>query len=183
MKLGIEGYRIKKKQIKDAVEARLTEKFGAGPWVIALEDPGIFLDRDLIASKKLDLQQVEWEAGQAAMTLKGMAEFWTSEDLVHGRIPHDRDTPYFGKSYFPSRSGDVILSTRPYSFWGTYAERDTGSTHGSSCEYDTQMKRSVGSLPSDHAGKATDAQIDFRDRGGWVMRRRVTSPARHRERA
>jgi len=139
MKLGIEGYRIKKKQIKDAVEARLTEKFGAGPWVIALEDPGIFLDRDLIASKKLDLQQVEWEAGQAALTLKGMAEFWTSEDLVHGRIPHDRDTPFFVKSYFPSRSGDVILSTRPYSFWGTYAERDTGSTHGSSCEYDTHV--------------------------------------------
>src|ERR1043166_5667970 len=38
-----------------------------------------------------------------------------------------------------------------------------------SLEYETQAKRLLGSWPSDHATNATDVQIDFRERGGWVL--------------
>jgi hypothetical protein len=38
------------------------------------------------------------------------------------------------------------------------------------------MTRSQGLWPRNHAGRATDAQSDFRLRGGRVMIRRRTSP-------
>jgi hypothetical protein len=42
----------------------------------------------------------------------------------------------------------------------------------------TVKMRRVGSWPSNQAIKATDTDIDFNERGGWLIRRRVTAPVR-----
>jgi hypothetical protein len=43
-------------------------------------------------------------------------------------------------------------------------------------EYETAKMRYFGYRPSIQAGNATDAEIDFSDRGGIVMMRRRISP-------
>ena len=46
----------------------------------------------------------------------------------------------------------------------------------SSLEYETQANRLLASCPITQAGNATDAHIDFRERGGWVMISRWFTP-------
>ena len=141
--IGLEASRIKKKQISDAITAALDARYGAlaegQSWITALEDPGVFLNRDIIEAKKLDAAEVQRVVGEAAMTAPGMLKYFTREDLMHGNVPDNKWAKMFEKSFYAERSGDVLLMTKPFYFWGSYGERDTGSTHGSPYEYDTHV--------------------------------------------
>lgn len=144
--LGLQAARIKKKQISSAINDALTARFGApdsttpgANWISALEDPGIYLSRDVIENKKLDFAQVQRVAGEAALTVPGMTTFYTREAFLHGGLPDNKWAKMFEKSFHAERAGDVLLMTKPFYFWGTYGERDTGSTHGSPYEYDTHV--------------------------------------------
>lgn len=137
--LGFNAGRIKKKTIREAVEKALKDKFGGDKWVLALEDPHIFLDRKKIADKKLDPDVVGRVAGAAATAIGGVGGFFTRADLIRGQVP---DTP-LGRSilrtYFVPRGGDVVLWMLPFHFWGKYAEKDGGTTHGTFYRYDTDV--------------------------------------------
>jgi predicted AlkP superfamily pyrophosphatase or phosphodiesterase len=137
--LGIEAGRIKKKQLSDAIEAALNAKYGEAKWVFALEDPGVFLNHAVIAEKKLNSAEVQRVAGEATLKVKGVAAYFTREQFLNGQLPPNRWAAHFEKSFHPERSGDVLIATKPFYFWGTYGERDAGSTHGSPYEYDTHV--------------------------------------------
>jgi predicted AlkP superfamily pyrophosphatase or phosphodiesterase len=141
--LGVDAGRIKKKQLSDAIEGALGARFGAAnpdsKWILSLEDPGVYLNWAMIAERKLDRAEVERAAGEAALKVKGIAGFFTRSQFLNGALPPNRWAAQFEKSFYPERSGDVLLMTKPYYFWGTYGERDTGSTHGSPYEYDTHV--------------------------------------------
>lgn len=131
--------RIKKATIKATVNKALTERFGAGEWVVALEDPSVYLDANLIAKAKVDPQLVEEEAGKAALSIPGMLGFVTRSQILRGAIPPTEAARAVVRSYFPARGGDVVLLTAPYYFWGKYGEKNAGSTHGSFYRYDTDV--------------------------------------------
>lgn len=131
--------RVKKAAVKSAVNKALSERFGAGEWVVALEDPGIYLDRGLVASRKLDASEVERTAGEACLALPGIIGFHTRTQLLNGWVPPTEVARAVTRSYFPARSGDVVLVQAPFSFWGKHAEKDSGSTHGSFYRYDTDV--------------------------------------------
>lgn len=167
--LGFDAGRIKKKTITEVVEAALTARFGAagsaagpigakdkpavpakeakGPkadpkadkWIVALEDPHIFLNRAAIAAKKLDPQEVEQVAGLAASSLKGFAGYYTRSQLIHGSVPATPLAMSILRSYHAPRGGDVVLWTLPFYFWGKYGEKDVGSTHGTFYRYDSEV--------------------------------------------
>jgi len=133
------GARLKKAQLKDAIQRALSSAYGSGEWVVALEDPSIYLNRDLIQSKKLDPAQVERTAGEAALTLPGIAGYHTRTQLLNGWLPPTELARAVARSFYPRRAGDVVLVQEPFSFWGKYAEKDAGSTHGSAYHYDTDV--------------------------------------------
>ena len=165
--LGFEAGRIKKKTIGDAVEAALVARFGApgaaaapaaakeppkdkasegdkkaakvDKWVVGLEDPHIFLNRAVIAAKKLDPQDVEQVAGQAAASIKGFGGYFTRSQLVRGSMPPTPLGMSILRSYYAPRGGDVVLWTLPFYFWGKYGEKDVGSTHGTFYRYDSEV--------------------------------------------
>jgi predicted AlkP superfamily pyrophosphatase or phosphodiesterase len=140
--LGIEAGRIKKKQLGDAIEAALTARFGSSgeqKWVRLLEDPSVFLNTELIASKKLNPAEVQQVAGEATLGVKGIAAFYTRAQIMNGQLPPNKWAQMIEKSFYAERSGDVLLVTKPYYFWGSYGEKDSGSTHGSPYEYDTHV--------------------------------------------
>lgn len=165
--LGFEAGRIKKKTIKEIVEKALTERYGApgaaatdkpgakllvaakdtdkdkhakaDTWVLALEDPHIFLNRAVIAAKKLDPAEVEQVAGMAAASLKGFGGYFTRTQLLRGSVPNTPLGMAILRSYHAPRGGDVVMWTLPFYFWGKYGEKDAGSTHGTFYRYDSEV--------------------------------------------
>jgi arylsulfatase A-like enzyme len=161
--LGFEAGRIKKKLISETVEAALTARYGAPggggkdrpaaapapgkggkeprpeKWVVALEDPHIFLNRAAIEAKKLDATEVEQVAGAAAAGIKGFGGYFTRAQLMRGSVPNTPLGMSILRSYHAPRGGDVVMWTLPYYFWGKYGEKDVGSTHGTFYRYDSEV--------------------------------------------
>jgi predicted AlkP superfamily pyrophosphatase or phosphodiesterase len=136
---GFAAGRIKKKTIKDAIEAALVAKFGGEKWVVAAEDPHVFLDRKLIESKKLDPAEVQRVAGEAAAAIPGFGGYFTRTQLLRGEVPDTELGRSILRTYFGPRGGDLVLWTLPFHFWGKYGEKDQGSTHGTFYTYDTDV--------------------------------------------
>ena len=200
--LGFEAGRIKKKAISETVEAALTARFGARfeghrqgtsrrrgqgrqgrpqgqgqgfEWVVALEDPHIFLDRAAIAAKKLDPAEVEEVAGQAAASLKGFAGYFTRSQLIRGTVPATPFALSILRSYHAPRGGDVVMWTLPFYFWGKYGEKDVGSTHGTFYRYDAEVPVLLGG-PGVRPGKyGVHEMVDVAATLSQILG--VTSPA------
>jgi len=136
---GFDATRLRKATIKEAVNKALGARFGAGEWVVGLEDPSVYLDHALIEKGKLDAAEVERVAGEAALALPGIIGYHTRSALVRGWLPPTELARAVARSYFPARSGDIILVQAPFSFWGKYAEKDWGSSHGSAYHYDADV--------------------------------------------
>lgn len=137
--LGFEAGRIKKKALREAIDRALTARFGGEKWVVALEDPHVFLDRGAIAAHGLDPVEVERVAGEAAAQLEGIGGFLTRAQLLRGEVPPTELGKALLRSYHGPRGGDVVLWTLPFYFWGKYGERDEGTTHGTSYRYDSDV--------------------------------------------
>ncbi len=143
--LGFEAGRIKKKVIREAVEAALVAKYGTPEksgktgWVVALEDPHIFLNRPAIAAKKLDPQEVEDVAGNTAASIKGFGGYFSRAQLLKGTVPSLPLALSILRSYNAVNGGDVVMWTLPYYFWGKYGEHNEGSTHGTFYQYDATV--------------------------------------------
>jgi predicted AlkP superfamily pyrophosphatase or phosphodiesterase len=141
--LGIDAHRIKKKQLSDAITAALDKQFGKpdgdAKWITVLEDPGVFLNHAVIDAKQLDASDVEYAAGEAALTVPGIQAYYTRDQFMNNMTPNNRWAAMYEKAFHHERSGDVLLQPKPFYFWGSYGERDTGSTHGSPYEYDTHV--------------------------------------------
>jgi predicted AlkP superfamily pyrophosphatase or phosphodiesterase len=155
--MGFEAGRIRKKTISDMIEDALIKRFGAPPkapppkdapkdakpaeekWVIAMEDPHVFLNRAAIAAKKLDSREVEDVAGEAAASIKGIGGFFSRTRLLRGEVPQTALGLSIVRSYHAPRGGDLVLWTLPFYFWGKYGEKDVGSTHGTYYRYDAEV--------------------------------------------
>lgn len=135
----LDATRLKKAAIKSAVTAALKARFFDGEWVVGLEDPSVYLNRALIAEKKLDPELVERVAAEALLGLPGVAAAYTRTQLLNGWLPPVEKAQYVARSYYPSRGGDVVILQAPFSFWGKYGEKDAGSSHGSPYRYDTDV--------------------------------------------
>ncbi len=138
-KVGLGGVRVKKAAVKTAVQKALEARFGPGEWVVALEDPAIYLDWKLMADKKLDHAEVERVAGEGLLTVPGFVGYATRTALQNGWLPPTEAARAVARSFYPARSGDVIAIQAPYSYWGKYGEKDYGGSHGSFYRYDTDV--------------------------------------------
>jgi predicted AlkP superfamily pyrophosphatase or phosphodiesterase len=139
-RLGIDAHRIKKRILKDAIEKALDEKFGDGDWVLALEDPSVYLNLKLAAERKLDATVLEDSTAEALTRVPGILRCYTRTQLLRGVGSVTAVDRSFQLVFYPPRSGDVLILMRPYSFWGSYyAEAGYGGSHGSPYSYDTHV--------------------------------------------
>lgn len=136
---GFNAGRLKKKAIGEAIEKALKDKFGGDKWVVALEDPHVFLDRKKIEVKKLQAEDVERVAGEAAAKIEGFGGYFTRTALLQGKVPDTELGRAILRTYFAPRGGDVVMWMLPFYIWGKYAEKDTGTTHGTFYRYDTDV--------------------------------------------
>jgi predicted AlkP superfamily pyrophosphatase or phosphodiesterase len=138
-RMGIESGRIKKATIKKAIEQALGARFGEGKWVVALEDPSVYLDHRLIAERKLQTAEVQRVAGEALLAIPGIIHYYTRTQILNGWLPPTAVSKAVARSYYPPRCGDVVILTQPFFYWGKYGEKDVGSTHGTPYRYDTDV--------------------------------------------
>jgi predicted AlkP superfamily pyrophosphatase or phosphodiesterase len=104
----------------------------------------IYLNLAALRRDGVNVEETERLVGQAAMTVPGVARYFTRTQLEAGSIaPADPVARRVFHGFQPQRSGDVILVTQPYSI--TVEPLDDPSdfrvtaTHGSPYSYDTHV--------------------------------------------
>ena len=134
--LGFDAGRIDVKDIKAAVNDALKQRFGDEKWLLEFVNDQFYLDRKLIAERKLNVSDVERAAGEAALTVPGVVEFFTRTQIVEGRMPASDIARRVVNGFSRARSGDVWIVNRPFTF---VAEGRLPTTHGSPYNYDTHV--------------------------------------------
>ena len=127
--------RFNERQFEVIVNGFLNARYGTGKWVTAFDSKCLWLNHNLIYERGLNLSEVQNEVAIFAMQFRGVS---------HALAATAMRTSYFGSGYarklqnsfYPRRSGDVILNLMPG--WIEEQER-VCSTSGSMYGYDTQV--------------------------------------------
>lgn len=127
---------IEPEKCRDAVTKALSAKFGEGKWVLDIINDQVYLDRNLMAQQKADPAEVERVAGNALLTVPGIATFFTRTQIMSGQMPSGFAGQHVSNGFNPVRGGDVWLVTNPFWFIG---EGPIATTHGSVYDYDTHV--------------------------------------------
>ncbi len=130
-----EGESFRSMQFRVIANGFLNMRYGSGNWILGYRNGSLYLDHNLIYERNLNLSEVQNELAIFAMQFTGVSHALAATSL--------RST-YFGggyarriqNSYYPRRSGDVLLNLQP----GLIEEREqVRSSSGSMYGYDTQV--------------------------------------------
>jgi predicted AlkP superfamily pyrophosphatase or phosphodiesterase len=144
---------------KEAANQALSTRFGDGKWVLALVNDQLYLDRKLMAEKKADAAEAERVAGDAALGVPGIANYFTRTQIMNGEMPPGVVGQRISNGFNPARSGDVWLVTKPFDF---LAEGEIATTHGSPYNYDTHVPMILfgpGIRPNRYYGECSPVDI------------------------
>ena len=119
----------------------------------------IYFNYDALKRDGISLAEITEVAGQAALTVPGVARYFTRSQLLRGEVsitdPIERRVVH---GFYPQRSGDLVLVPEPYLYLG-----DTiTATHGSPYSYDTNVPTIImgtGINPGRYYEAATPADI------------------------
>lgn len=122
-------------KLRDAINAAMSAKVGEGKWVLYCEPPQLYLDRELLASKGIDLAEAQRLAAGAARSYEGIVEAFAGEDILRGALPAWPWTQHVANGYSRTLSGDVMIFETP----GALFAGGTGTSHGSPWVYDAHV--------------------------------------------
>ena len=100
------------RQAEVILNAFLSAQYGQGSWVLSCEDGSIYLNRDIVYSKKLSIAQVQNEAATFTMQFRGIANAITATALQGGAMS-SRNSRLLQNSFYPRRSGDILYALQP----------------------------------------------------------------------
>ena len=130
---GLDAGRVAPAALTARVEQILGDALGGGKWIDRLVHTDFYLAPgayDRLAAQPALLATVR----TAIRALPGIREVYTRDELAANRFEDDPTGRNLSRSYFASRSGDLIIALRPY--WIVQA---SGTTHGTSYAYDTHV--------------------------------------------
>jgi len=123
---------------KSAGMIKLKRQFGFDKELIkSYFHPYLYLDRDLIARRKLSLAQVQKAVAIEIDKLDGVAVAVTSTDLEAGNIPNDYLHTLVANNHSKNRSGDIYIVLEAHRFVADMEGLSVAATHGSPWGYDT----------------------------------------------
>jgi predicted AlkP superfamily pyrophosphatase or phosphodiesterase len=131
---GLEVGRIYFAQVVARLNAGLTQRFGAGRWVLGNSASSLLLDRQLIASRQLDPDLVADEARRLLLAEPGFLAAYTRRELLTGSHAGQPFFKELRRSWHPDVSGDVQYTIKPNWMFGNAV-----ATHGSPHSYDTHV--------------------------------------------
>jgi predicted AlkP superfamily pyrophosphatase or phosphodiesterase len=130
---GIDAGRVFAATLLRKVEETLSNAFGPGHYV----DQFLYTDLYLapgVYEKLRDQPSALRSVRDAIRSLPGIQDVYTRDELVANRFDDDPMGRRFAHSYYPGRSGDLLVMVRPY--WMVQA---AGTTHGTGYDYDTHV--------------------------------------------
>ncbi len=128
------GGRFPRPDLEKAVGVALEKAYGPGAWVEGRAGSSIYLNRTLVAEKKLDLAAVERLTADGAESVPSVWRAYTRAQLLEGRVPPDPWSRRVLASFDRELSGDVDILLDPYWMAAT-----GGTTHGTAYSYDTHI--------------------------------------------
>jgi len=127
------GGRMPPGVVRKAVEAALTEQYGAGQWLLNPSDLAFYFNQELIRQKKLDQAAVDRTAAEAARHVAHVFRAYTKQMLLEGAVDIPVGTRVMNGFYGP-RSPDLYVLLEPYWLYGS-----KGTTHGTTFSYDAHV--------------------------------------------
>ncbi len=111
--------------VSDAVQAALEKTYGPGKWIAGCYDVLIYLNRELIAQKKLDAAEVNRRAAEAVLQVPHIARTYTREQILDGRTLKDETGRMILNGYHRATGADIAFLPEPY-----WVFTDLYTTHG-----------------------------------------------------
>ncbi|NML67006.1 alkaline phosphatase family protein [Hymenobacter sp. RP-2-7] len=124
--------------VRDSVQRALVRRHGAGQWVVSYENQQIYLNRPLLAQKKLDLYAVQQEVAEVLRAQPHITQAMTATDLQRSAWTEGLGL-YQQNGFYPERSGDVLAVLAPGWLEAYGYPVVKGTTHGASWAYDTHV--------------------------------------------
>jgi predicted AlkP superfamily pyrophosphatase or phosphodiesterase len=128
------GGRMNDAALFDPIRRALVARFGAGEWLLKTVGSSPYLNRALIADKKLDAGEVERVAAAAIADVAHVSRVYTRQQLLLGEVSGDKFSERVVRSFNSQRSGDLEIVLDPY--WVLSA---SGTTHGAPYSYDSHI--------------------------------------------
>lgn len=163
----LNGGRLKPSDVMNAVCNAVRARFGGGEctggrseYVVAFDNNNVYFDQLALRRDKLNQEEVERVAGEAALTVPGIARFFTRTQLAARSVsPNDAVARRILHGFHPARSGDVVVVQQPYKYLVEYS---IVATHGAPYSYDTHVPVVImggGVRPGRYEEAATPADI------------------------
>ncbi|MFT5108542.1 MAG: putative AlkP superfamily pyrophosphatase or phosphodiesterase [Verrucomicrobiales bacterium] len=116
----------------------LKKRFGIGEDLVReYAHPYLYLNRDLIRTRGLDLGEVERAVAAELMKFPGVALAVSSTDLSRGAVADTALLRSVLNNHSPKRSGDIYVVFEPNWFINDFDGLAVAATHGSPWRYDT----------------------------------------------
>lgn len=118
----------------DSLSKHLVSVYGPGNWVLDFDNDQVYLNHQLIAEKKLDLENISQTAARFLLGIKGVSWSLTAKELSVNEYSWGIKS-HVQKGFYPKRSGDVVIILEP----GLVEYKSKGTTHGAGYTYDTHV--------------------------------------------
>jgi predicted AlkP superfamily pyrophosphatase or phosphodiesterase len=152
------GGRVLTPTVSAAIEAALKPAYGDGPFVAANLGTDVYLKTGVYDRLRHDAAKLH-AVERAIERVPGIERVLTSDQLASSaaRRSKDREIRAAALSYFPGRSGDLIVEPKPRWIFGT-----STTTHGTLNSYDQQVPVilfGAGIRAGERSDRATPADI------------------------
>ncbi|RKF20454.1 alkaline phosphatase family protein [Alginatibacterium sediminis] len=124
----------------ESVDARLKSSFGVGVELIDLyTHPYIYLNQEVLATNKLDSNQVAQTLTQILQQLDGIQYAVSKSDLQRTSLASSPIMERISNNFHPDRSGEIYLVFEPNVYINDFDGLEVASVHGSPWNYDTHV--------------------------------------------
>lgn len=128
---------FQRKDYESTLKDFLNNELGSDNWVSHYDNQQVYLNRDLIKSKKVDLKNIQDKVVEFTRDFEGVADVIPAHQMATialGNLMFQK----IQRGYDYDRSGDVLLVLEPQWIDDDKALKG-GTTHGSSYAYDTHV--------------------------------------------
>jgi len=118
----------------------LKAKFGVAEQLVErFFQPYLYLNRETIAARGLDLAEVSRQVAEELRKFPGVAYAVSSHDLRAGRVARTPVTDAVLANFHEDRSGDIYVVFEPHWFVADFDGQSVTGSHGSPWAYDSHV--------------------------------------------
>jgi predicted AlkP superfamily pyrophosphatase or phosphodiesterase len=160
----IDAGRLDSASVRQALQTALEAALGPGPYVVGSQYSDLILQPEVLEKLRRDPLAAR-DVLRAVRAVPGIAAAFFADELDSHVAAGDRDARAALLSYYPGRSGDLLVMPKPYWFFVTAdgsPQPGSATSHGTMYGYDQQVPIILygrGIKPGEYARRATPADI------------------------